>query len=88
MRNKSPHKKNDLPFWSLRQSVGFIGRAISIMFFVLFFNAPFFGKACFFLVIMLLHMLLFGGYAFGYALFFGVTYDMPQKGDYAPAYIC
>ena len=25
----------------------------------------------FFLVIMLLHLLLFGGYAFGYALFFG-----------------
>ena len=33
----------------------------------------------FFLVIMLLYMLLFGGCAFGYALFFGVTYICPQK---------
>ena len=33
----------------------------------------------FFLVIMLLQMLLFGGYAFGYALFFGVTYAPKRR---------
>ena len=45
------------------------------MFFVLFL-CPFFWQIMgFLLVIMLLHMLLFGDYAaFGYALFFGVTY--------------
>ena len=33
----------------------------------------------FFFVIMLLHMLPFGGYAFGYALFFGVTYVRKRR---------
>ena len=32
----------------------------------------------FFFVIMLLHMLLFGDYAFRYALFFGVTYALKK----------
>ena len=39
----------------------------------------FLAKHGLFSVIMLLHMLLFGGYAFGYALFFGVTYAPKRR---------
>ena len=56
-----------------------VARAISIILFFFFLMPLFLAKHGLFLVIMLLHMLLFGGYAFGYALFFGVTYAPKRR---------